>query len=308
MREVRSEDGRRSEDGDAVSVGAGTGSSARSSLNTTIVRSSSLLTPLTSPLQYWLWTLIVLAGAAIFLAFPGAWGTKAQSVLHGLCAQTPTHTFTFAGNALPFDGRMTGIYGGTIITFAWLALSRRLRYYGNPPKRVIAFLAGCVVAMGVDGLNSLLKDLGLWHPYPPENVLRLVTGFGTGVALAVILTWLLASSMWNFARNKPVVRSFGDLRGVAFGGMIFGTLVLSGWGPLFVPLSALLMASAWLTLTVLMLVVVLLGLKIDERVSRMEDLHVPGAVAAILGLLAMLALAGGRFWLERVVGIPLTPV
>jgi len=275
----------------------------------TAERRSTLVAPLASLVRtFWLWAAIVVAGALAFLAFPGAWGVKAHSVLHGLCAQTPSHTFTFGGNALPFDARMTGIYGGTIVTFAWLAIDRRLRFYGNPPRRVIVALATCVVAMGVDGVNSLLKDLGLWHPYPPENTLRLLTGFGTGVALAVILAWLLASSMWNFSRNKPVVRSFADLRGVAFGGMIFGAAVLSGWSPLFVPLSALLMASAWLTLSILMLVVVLLGLRIDERIRRMEDLHVPGAVAAALGLLAMLALAGGRYWLERVIGIPLNPV
>ncbi|MGN6485325.1 MAG: DUF2085 domain-containing protein [Thermomicrobiales bacterium] len=269
---------------------------------------SSLLASSSVIRTYWLWAVIVGAGAIAFLAFPGAWGVKAHSVLHGLCAQTPSHTFTFGGNALPFDGRMTGIYGGTIVTFAWLAITRRLRYYGNPPRRVFVVLAAGVVAMGVDGVNSLLKDLGLWHPYPPENPLRLITGFGTGVALAVILVWLLASSMWNFSNSKPVVRSFDDLRGVAFGGMIFGVVILSGWSPLFVPLSALLMASAWLTLSVLMLVVVLLGLRIDERIRRMEDLHVPGAVAAALGLLLMLALAGGRFWLERVIGVPLSPL
>ncbi|MGC4191883.1 MAG: DUF2085 domain-containing protein [Thermomicrobiales bacterium] len=257
---------------------------------------------------YWLWMAIALTGAVAFLAFPGAYGAKAHSVLHGLCAQTPSHTFTFAGNALPFDGRMTGIYGGTIVTFAWLAIDRRLRFYGNPPRRIIVFLVACVVAMGLDGFNSLLRDLGLWHPYPPTNVMRLVSGFGTGVALAVILTWLLASSMWNFSSPKPTVRSFGDLRGVAFGGLAFGAAVLSGWGPFFMPIAALLMASAWMTLTVLMLVIVLLLFRIDERVRRLEDLHVPGAVAAALGLAVMLALAGGRFWLERVAGIPLSPV
>lgn len=257
---------------------------------------------------YWLWPTVGLAGVIAFLAFPGAWGAKAHSVLHGLCAQTPSHTFTFDGQPLPFDGRMTGIYGGALVTFAWLAIAGRLRFYGDPPRRVVAVLAACVVAMGVDGVNSLLKDLRLWHPYPPENVIRLVTGFGTGVALAVILAWLLASSMWNVARPKPVLRSFGDLRGVAFGGLIFGTAVLSGWGPLFVPLSGVLMASAWLTLSVLMLVVVLLLFRLDERVRQVEDLHIPGAVAAGLGLVAMLALAGGRLWLERVLGIPLTPV
>ena len=266
------------------------------------------LHPLTRIRAFWLWTAIALGGVLTFLAVPGAYGVKAHAVLHGLCAQTPSHTFMFGGNALPFDARMTGIYGGALVTFTWLASLRRVHFYGNPPRRVVALLALCVVAMGLDGTNSLLKDLGLWHPYPPANILRLVTGFGTGVALAVILTWLLASSMWNLASAKPVVRSFGDLRGVAFGGVLFGIAVLSGAGWLYLPLSVLLMVSAWLTLTVLMLVVVLLLFRIDERVRTLEDLHIPGAAAAILGLAVMLVLAGGRFWLERVAGIPLSPV
>lgn len=258
---------------------------------------------------FWLWALIALIGIGTFVVFPGAFGSKAHSVLHGLCAQTPSHTFTFGGehNALPFDGRMTGIYGGAMITFISLAVGRRLRFYGNPPRRIIVFLAACVAAMGIDGLNSLLKDLKLWHPYPPENVLRLVTGFGTGVALAVILVWLLASSMWNFSSPKPVVRRFGDLRGVAFGGMLYGAAVLSGAGGLFVPLTVFLMLSAWLTLSILALVTVLLLFRIDERVRTLDDLHVPGAAAAILGLIAMLLLAGGRYWLEHSIGIPLSP-
>lgn len=252
---------------------------------------------------YWLWCGIAALGAIVFLAMPGGYGSKAHSVLHGLCAQTPSHTFLLGGQRLPFDGRMTGIYGGTIITFGYLVVRKRVLYFGNPPWKVVALLVAFVGLMAVDGFNSLFHDLGIWHPYEPRNLYRLITGYATGISLAVTLTWLLASSMWNLSSPKPGVRSVRDLGWIALLGIPYGMAVLSGWGGFYLPVSGLLLASAWLTLTVLMLVVVLLVFRIDERVRSVPQLHVPGAAAAGLALVLMLALAGGRFWLERTFGI-----
>ncbi len=252
---------------------------------------------------YWLWCGVAALGGVIFLASPGGFGMKAHSLLHGLCAQTPTHTFSLDGQALPFDGRMTGIYGGTLITFVYLLARRRILFYGNPPKLIVGVLTGLVGMMAIDGFNSLFTDLGIWHPYEPRNLYRLITGFGTGMALAVILCWLLASSMWNLSSAKPGISSIRDLGWMALLGVPYGLAVYSGWGGFYLPIAGLLVASAWLTLTVLMLVVVLLLFRIDERVRTVPQLHVPGAVAAGLALILMLALAGGRFWLERTFGI-----
>ncbi|HEU0164091.1 MAG TPA: DUF2085 domain-containing protein [Thermomicrobiales bacterium] len=252
---------------------------------------------------YWLWCAIVAAAVVVFLASPGATGNKAHSVLHGLCAQTPSHTFTFGGQPLPFDGRMTGIYGGSILTFAWLWIRGRVLFYGNPPKRVIAVLTLFVIALAVDGFNSLFHDLGIWYPYEPQNIYRLITGFGTGMSLSIILSWLLASSMWNLSRPTTGIRSLRDVGAIALLAIPYGAAVLSGWSWLYLPLTALLLGSAWLTLSILMLVVVLLLFRIDEKVRAVPQLHLPGAAASILGLVIMLTLAGGRFWLEHTFGI-----
>src|SRR5262245_31628876 len=48
----------------------------------------------------------------LFLAAPWSLEHKAHAALHGLCAQRPSHSFTFGSSTLPFDARMTGIYGG----------------------------------------------------------------------------------------------------------------------------------------------------------------------------------------------------
>src|SRR5687768_8251808 len=121
---------------------------------------------------YWLWYVILIAGVVAFLAVPGGFAEKSRVVLHGLCAQTPTHSFLFGGLLLPFDGRMTGIYGGTLVTLAYLAVRGRLFAWGNPSLRIVLTLLTFVAVMAVDGFNSLLLDLGLWHPYEPQNELR----------------------------------------------------------------------------------------------------------------------------------------
>ena len=255
---------------------------------------------------YWLWYAIFLAGTVAFALAPGGFAGKARTVLHGLCAQTPTHSFAFDGQLLPFDARMTGIYGGSLITLISFAARGRLLAWGNPPLRVTALLVISVVIMAIDGFNSLFLDLGLWHPYAPRNELRLATGYATGVALATALAWLLGSSVYRVGRGEPVLASFPDLVPVALASIPYAALVLSAAGWLYVPLSVLLMSSSWLTMSLLALVVVVLAFRLDERIERVARLHVPGAIAALAGLAVMLALASGRIWLESALGIAST--
>jgi len=252
---------------------------------------------------YWLWITIAGVAAVAFFASPGGYASTSHTLLHGLCAQTPSHTFVIDGKLLPFDARMTGIYGGFLVTLVGMIASDRLFRYGNPPTPVIATLVAFVLAMAIDGTNSLLTDLGLWHPYAPLNVLRVITGYLTGVALAIVLSWLLASSLWNLSRSEPGIDSFRAL-GLPVASVVPYTMLIL-WAPdaLHLSLSTALVLSAWVTVSMLMLVIVLMAFRIDERVQTVRHLHVPVAVAAILGISVIGILAGARFWLEQTFGI-----
>jgi len=252
---------------------------------------------------YWLWIAIVGVGAVVLFAYPGGYASTSHMLLHGLCAQTPSHTFVIDGKPLPFDARMTGIYGGFLVTLAGMIVRGRLFRYGKPPMTVIVTLAAFVLAMAIDGTNSLLTDLGLWHPYAPRNVLRVITGYLTGVALATVLSWLLASSVWNLSRPEAGIASPRSLALPAASVVPYVTLI--SWAPdaLHLPLSTALVLSAWLTVSMLMLVIVLMAFRIDERVRTIRHLHVPVAVAAVLGISVMGMLAAARFWLEHTFGI-----
>lgn len=260
----------------------------------------------TSIKRYWLWYLLVTAGLALFVLAPGGFAEKSRTILHGLCAQTPSHSFSFGGVLLPFDARMTGIYSGSLVTLIYLGVRGRLFAWGNPPWRVIFVLAVFVLAMAADGFNSLLTDLGVWHPWTPRNELRLVTGYATGITLATVLSWLMGSSLYRLGTATPGVQGGRDLVLLWTPFLPLTALILSGATWLYVPLSMMLMVSAWLTMSILGLVIVVLTFRLDDRVGHFQAIHVPGAVAGLVGLGIMLTLAFGRICLESTIGIPST--
>lgn len=236
--------------------------------------------------------------------FPGGFADKSRMVLHGLCAQTPGHTYDFGGMRLPFDARMTGIYSGALITLAYIAARGRLLAGKLPSGGYLAVLATFALAMAADGFNSLFTDLGWWHPWESTNAFRVVTGYGMGVAIAVALVWLLAGTVFQIARRETTIRSLADLVWCVVPlPALLGILHLD-WMWLHIPVSALLMLSAWIVLATLALVTMLLATRIDERIVGARQLHIPGAIGLLVGVGVMLVLAFGRSWLERTLGIP----
>ena len=253
--------------------------------------------------EYWMWVAVVATAGIVFFSAPGSYTGTSHAILHGLCAQTPSHTIRFGDQMLPFDARMTGIYGGFIITLLSIAIRGRLFSYGNPPKPVIAVLVMLVGLMASDGFNSLLTDLMFWHPWESSNSLRVATGYGTGVALAVALSWILASSAWNLGSPGVAVDRLRDLAVPLAGLGAYGVSLVASPPWLHFPVSMLLVISAWLTVTLLMLVIVLLTLKLDSRVRQIRHLHAPVAMSALLAVSVMIGLAALRFWAERTFGI-----
>lgn len=252
---------------------------------------------------YWLWYVIVLTALITFLSVPAAFPEKARLVLHGLCAQTPTHSFTFAGLLLPFDARMTGIYGGTLATTLYLVTRGRFLSLDLPSRKILACLVLFLLFMMADGLNSLFTDLQMWHPWTPQNRLRLLSGYVAGISLGAVLSWLLASSLYGMSRHQAGLQKPVELVFILVPLLPYAALLLSGEFWVYVPVAVLLMLSAWLTVSMVALAIIVLVLRLDATIDRIRRLHVPVAAASLLGLAIMLMLALGRTWLERTTGI-----
>jgi uncharacterized membrane protein len=245
---------------------------------------------------------------ALFLVFPAPLDDKAQAALHGLCSQRPSHSFTLGERRLPFDARMTGIYGGFLATSAYLALRGRYRVFGLPPLPTILLLVGGVGLMGLDGTNSLLLDLGLWHPYEPMNDLRLATGLLTGIALAVAIAFLLATTLWRRGdANRRVVTGAGEVGLLVLLQVPFALLVRSDVGWLYVPVALALVLSATAVVTGLALVVLTILRRRDNSYAGLAQLDGAAAAALVLGVAVMALIAGGRFWLEYLTGMQPLP-
>lgn len=255
---------------------------------------------------FWLWPTIIIGGLLMLAVLPGGFAEKSKLLLHGLCAQTPGHTFSIGGQPLPFDARMTGIYTGVLGAVSYLALRGRLLAQQLPPRPILAVVVLFGVAMAADGFNSLLTDLSLWHPWTTTNATRLITGYGAGVALVIALIWLLSGTVFQVADRRPSMDSW---KGIVASVAPLALVALILWaepGWIYVPFSSLLVFSAWIVLGTLALVTVLLISRFDERIIRRAQLHIPGAVGLLLGLGAMMLLALGRQWLESTLGIPST--
>ena len=263
-----------------------------------------------SGLRGWEWAfLAALVGPwFVFLLLPWSLEGKALAVLHGLCAQQPTHSYYYGGQRLPFDARMTGIYSGFALSALSLLALGRWRAAHWPPFGVLLALGGGVLALGLDGLNSTLLDMRRWHLYSPHNELRLATGLLTGAALAVFV-WLLLGQLAMAAtprRRERVVRGYRELLALLAVLTAAGALIASGWAPLRVPLTLLLIVSAVCALTMLLLAFVLLFTRRENRARLTRELAGPATAALLAAYLVLGFGAGGRFLLELVAGVPTT--
>ncbi len=240
-----------------------------------------------------------------FLAAPWGFEQKAHAAMHGLCAQTPSHSFYFAGRALPFDGRMTGIYSGLLATVVILVVMGRHRAAGMPSVAASVLLLAFIGAMAVDGFNSLLRDLGKWHPYAPTNEFRLITGWMAGIAIGTIMVMLVGMTLWKRPKTRERVMPHWWMPMLMLLPLVPVRLLIgTGLDAVFFPYSMILMASAVLAFTTLVLVTMVMLMNRENAYERFEQLRGLTAISIVIAIFIILAIGGGRFWLEAVTHAP----
>lgn len=255
----------------------------------------------------WLW--LCAAGlAAVFLLAPWPLAHKAHSMLHGLCAQRPSHSLTLGGQALPFDARMTGIYGGFATASVYLLARGRYRVFRHPTPVVATLLALFVAVLAVDGSNALLVDLGRTPLYEPDNRIRLATGLLTGTALAVALCYMTATTLWKRGDwSRRTVSGVGEGLVLVAIQAPFAAAALSGAGALHGPLSLLLVGAAAAAIGLIVLNAVVLGGGRDRSYEDAAGIQGVAAASLLGGVAVMAAIAAGRFWLETTYGLRTLP-
>ena len=246
--------------------------------------------------------------ALAFLAAPWSLEHKVHMAMHGLCAQRPSHTLVFGGQLLPHDSRMTGIYTGAIVTMLLLGRHGAFRAAKPPTRSRIAVLIGLGAVMALDGFNSLLTDMGTWHPYTTQNWMRLLTGMGAGIVLGFALVFLNATTLWRRVNlSRQTIHSWNVLAGIAAVLAPMAAVLLSGWGVLYAPFALLLLGATIVVLMALSLVIIVILCRREygfDSIGQLDRMLVASFGSA---LLFMTVLSLVRTGLDRLTGgSPLT--
>lgn len=259
------------------------------------------------------WALLALAAAyvvalAALIFVPGAsMLDRLRALDGGICAQIPSHSFYPAGQQLPLCARNTGVYLGFALGFLTLLGTGRLRVSRLPRLPVALFLLGLVGFMGVDGFNSLFLDLGLPHLYQPQNLLRLISGLGTGVAMVAFITPVSNGLLWRHEDARPSFRSFRQLAVVVPLLLLAFLAVGSQTAWLLYPVAILSSVGLLLALTLVNLVFMVSFSPLIGRFARWRQIFPLFTLAVTLAVIELTALFKLKLALLHALALQLPP-
>ncbi len=219
-----------------------------------------------------------------------------HAIGYGLCHQLPERSFFAAGHQLPVCARDTGIYVGFAVGLIVLAVIAGGSRPTRLPRWPVALLALLFVVMMIaDGLTSyaLVRE--------SNNSIRLLTGLGTGWALAVSLVPMLNAQLWTEAGRGRVLP---DVRAVVLWlASLVGLYLVTRWlGPLLGVLYPVLVSLAIIvTYTAINLLLVCLVPVFERRTTRLRDALSQLSIAVVLTIVELGGAAFLRVLLERAV-------
>ena len=155
---------------------------------------------------------ILAFSAWLYITPPGLLG-KADAIGYAICHRIDERSFHIGDRQLPLCARCTGEFysaGFALLFFALVSPKKS----GMPGWKLGAPLIIFFLAFAIDGSNSylyLLKQTShgaldnIPNLYIPNNVLRLFTGSGMGIALASILYPAFSQSTWKVYDPSPAL-------------------------------------------------------------------------------------------------------
>jgi uncharacterized membrane protein len=239
----------------------------------------------------------VLAFAAwMYISPEGALG-KLDAVGYAVCHRIDARSFHIGGRQLPLCARCTGEFfaAGIALIFQIFISGKRSKL---PSRGIIAVLVIFFLAFGIDGSNSYLYLLKQTSPgalsqipnlYIPNNILRLFTGSGMGIALAAILFPIVNQTLWREQDDRPALewKSFGILVGST---IVINLLILTNSPIVLYPIAYI---SALGTLSLLVIVFAILWMMImrqDNTFDHPRQLWLPLLAGLTLALLMILSI------------------
>jgi len=250
--------------------------------------------------RYWKWLVFAAAGLLLFawlLNTPAGLLGKADAIGYAVCHRIDLRSFHLGERQLPLCARCSGMYLGAMLSLGYQAVIGRRRT-GTPPWRVTLILGFLLIAFAVDGLNSFLSLFpGAPSLYHPNNTLRLLTGTGMGLVIAVALYPAFNLSVWKETDARPAidgVRALGVLLTLA---LLLDAIVLTENPLVLYPLALVSAVGVMVLLTMVYTMLWLMVFKLESRYNRIEQLVLPLVGGFAVGLVQIGMLDLVRYFL-----------
>lgn len=246
-------------------------------------------------------TWIILAAAAFLAALvawlwftPGGFWGKLRALGYSVCHQIEERSICVHGVCAPLCARCTGMYLGTILALGYQAFQRRKGKF--PPVWVWVVLALLFVWFGVDGLNSFLHLIPfLRGVYEPNNLLRLITGFGVGLGIGTVLFALFNRTAWiDWINESPYKRWFSFPLLLVLAGIAIA-LIRTEHPLIIYPMMVLSGLSVFAVLSGVYTVLAIIVLRRENAAAQWRELLLPILLGMTTALLQILVISWLRY-------------
>ena len=262
-------------------------------------------------LSNWLVPLAAIAILAgfLYIAPPGIL-SKADAVGYAVCHRLDPRSFHVDGRQLPLCARCSGMYLGAVLGMIFLSLRYR-HSAGTPPTAVLIVFGIFILAFGIDGVNSylyLMKSVYgsrlafIPNLYIPNNTLRLFTGSGTGVGMAVAIFVSLNQTLWKDWDNRKVLQKPGDLLILVAIILFADLLVLPEWNWVLYPVAFLSAGGVLMLLSLAYGMLWTIIMRQENQYTRMGDAWLPLLAGLTITLIQITAADLFRLWLTHTWG------
>jgi len=216
------------------------------------------------------------------IAPPGLLG-KADALGYAVCHRIDARSFHIGTRQFPLCARCSGMYLGALLGLIFFTITAP-KFAGMPSKGFMIPLGLMVLAFGVDGVNSyltLMKSIGttvfsnIPTLYEPNNTLRLLTGTGMGLVIAVVLFAAFNQTLWvdwNTGSALKSWRNFGILFTLA---LIMDFVVLYGSDIVLLILAILSALTVPLLLSMIYGLFAVMALRKDNTYIHIREAWLP---------------------------------
>jgi uncharacterized membrane protein len=231
--------------------------------------------------------LVPLAAATVFIGWllyaPADLLGKADAIGYAVCHRIDLRSFHIGVRAMPLCARCTGMYLGALLGLIFLGITAPRRA-GLPGRNLLVVLAAFALAFVIDGTNSylyLLKGFTnspvsqIPNLYIPNNTLRLLTGTGMGLVIAVVLAPAFNQSFWKDWDPRPILAGWKPLLALVGLALVLDLVVLAEIVPVLYVLALLSAATVVLILAMVYALVILMVLRQENRYSALRQAWLP---------------------------------